>query len=556
MRGAKELCLCLLVGVAACYHLPAAPNAASARRHAPAHAVLSGPLPSLDGEDWDVPRARRPPARRVSEREQLGDAGAVSSSSGGKVSLTPLGDDEGFVFGEESLMKAVDALRDGSLVLLTEDGEDRTRGLLVGSPGLVGVEQLQFILEHAMRLQVALEPSSYRAVYRSLHKIVLDNNNLAHPALSVAARGGGRSPRNATHIASAISALLQTDWTAGADVDGVGDSGEFGGRDAAREIETSASSLVCPGAVSLGCCLKGGVLRRAGATEASVMLAKLAGRPPIGLHARLPNTSLDALRIFAARWGIPITSTADLVAYTRRSEMLVERCGPPARMPTKYGRFIAHTFRSRVDGVEHIALVKAREEGDGVEEGEEDQDDLRPFDHSDRPALVRVHSECCTGDIFGSLRCDCGPQLEKALQQIERDGWGCLLYLRGQEGRGIGLGAKMHAYALQERGVDTMDANIQLGLPVDSREYGTGAQILADLGIGDMRLMSNNPKKFSGLTGYGLRIVERVPSHTVPNPENIRYLRTKRERMGHMLGEELDEDEGAAEEPDTLTELG
>merc|ERR1719353_735114 len=165
---------------------------------------------------------------------------------------------------------------------------------------------------------------------------------------------------------------------------------------------------------------------------------------------------------------------------------------------------------------------------------------MRPFAQSERAPLVRVHSECCTGDVFGSLRCDCGPQLETALQQIEREGDGVLLYLRGQEGRGIGLGAKMHAYALQERGLDTMDANTQLGLPVDSREYGTGAQILTDLGIRDMRLMSNNPKKFTGLTGYGLRIVERVPSHTVPNLENIRYLRTKLERMGHMLGADVE----------------
>jgi len=167
---------------------------------------------------------------------------------------------------------------------------------------------------------------------------------------------------------------------------------------------------------------------------------------------------------------------------------------------------------------------------------------LKPFaGRPERPVLVRVHSECCTGDVFGSLRCDCGVQLEAALEDIERDGWGVLLYLRGQEGRGIGLGAKMHAYALQERGVDTLDANLQLGLPADSREYGTGAQILADLGIGDMRLMSNNPKKFAGLTGYGLRIVERVPSLTAPNPDNLEYLRTKRRRMGHMI--ELD-DEG------------
>ena len=173
----------------------------------------------------------------------------------------------------------------------------------------------------------------------------------------------------------------------------------------------------------------------------------------MGFHlVRRPLTwevSKWALRLFAARWGMPITSTADLVADARRCKQLVERCGPPAQMPTKFGRFIAHTYRSRLDGIEHIALVKTRDEVDESEAAEAEADELRPFAASGRSALVRVHSECCTGDIFGSLRCDCGPQLEAALQEIERDGWGCLLYLRGQEGRGIGLGAKMHAYALQ-----------------------------------------------------------------------------------------------------------
>ncbi|EOD28641.1 hypothetical protein EMIHUDRAFT_63188 [Emiliania huxleyi CCMP1516] len=233
-------------------------------------------------------------------------------------------------------------------------------------------------------------------------------------------------------------------------------------------------------------------------------------------------SGLAALREATARWGLPHASTADLVARQRQQQKLVERCGPPVTMPTRHGEFIAHTYRppsrgSLCVGQEHIALVKNR-----------------PPAGATAP-LVRVHSECCTGDVFGSLRCDCGPQLEKALQAIELDGCGVLLYLRGQEGRGIGLGAKMHAYALQEQGVDTLDANLQLGLPADSREYGTGAQILADLGIRDMRLMSNNPKKFSGLAGFGLRIVERVPSHVAPNPNNIKYLRTKEERMGHLL---------------------
>ena len=316
---------------------------------------------------------------------------------------------------------------------------------------------------------------------------------------------------------------------------------------------------------------------------------------------------------------LPLHAHASLPSFPS-CQVLVERTGPPARMPTKHGRFVAYTYRSRVDGTEHIALVKARHDpahaaaeagaGDlrlkpkGGAAGSTDAPssgatmvdalDLeseyaqRPFAGSEKAALVRVHSECCTGDVFGSMRCDCGVQLESALQEIEEDGWGVLLYLRGQEGRGIGLGAKMHAYALQERGVDTLDANLKLGLPIDSREYGTGAQvgrapppsqsatststapdlhsprigsallsrppllttnpnrpgrsaqILADLGISDMRLMTNNPKKVTGITGYGLRIVERVPSLSAPNPENLQYMQTKRDRMGHMYTVDLD----------------
>ena len=256
-----------------------------------------------------------------------------------------------------------------------------------------------------------------------------------------------------------------------------------------------------------------------------IALSKLAGLPSFGVHTALQESGLDALRDAAARWRLPYASVADLVALSRRRSKIVERNAPPVRMPTKFGEFTLHTYRSCVDGTEHCALVIS---------DIEDHDEFKPFAKA-RPPLVRVHSECCTGDIFGSLRCDCGPQLEQALVKIHASGYGCLLYLRGQEGRGIGLGAKMHAYKLQEEGRDTLDANLDLGLPADSREYGTGAQILADLGMRDMRLMSNNPKKFFGLAGYGLRIVDRVPAHVVPNPENVRYLRTKEDRMGHLL---------------------
>lgn len=215
------------------------------------------------------------------------------------------------------------------------------------------------------------------------------------------------------------------------------------------------------------------------------------------------------------------------IASARANKTLVRRCSPPARMPTKHGHFVAHTYRSCVDGIEHIALVKG-----GAPTAANHP--LCPFKGSNAPALVRVHSECCTGDIFDSLRCDCGEQLRNAMRDIETDGHGVVLYLRGQEGRGIGLGAKMHAYALQERGFDTLDANVALGLPVDSREYGTGAQILTDLGIRNIRLISNNPQKFTELTFHGLFIVDRVPSNSTTTPENAAYMETKRQRMGHL----------------------
>jgi 3,4-dihydroxy 2-butanone 4-phosphate synthase/GTP cyclohydrolase II len=470
--------------------------------------------------------------------------------------------EDGYIFGRASVERAIAALQSGSIVLLTEDGDDGTVGSLVVSPTHVTLPQLDFFLQHTYRLQVALEPPRYRAVYRSLQRITLDNNCLAKPAISVSARGGGVSAQNSSDIARTLRALVADAWATD-DASVAPDDASADGGSATFE------SLVCPGAVPLACTREGGILRRAGATEASVELARLAGLPAVGLHASLRESSRDALVEFGEAHGVPVSSTADLVAYARAQRVLVERCGPPARMPTKFGRFVAHTYRSRLDGTEHIALVKstdpmgARGEAAGAAGAEgaagpvavggawgelvDGEYALRPFEGGERPPLVRVHSECCTGDVFGSLRCDCGPQLEKALRDIEADGWGVLLYLRGQEGRGIGLGAKMHAYALQERGVDTLDANLELGLPVDSREYGTGAQILADLGIHDMRLMSNNPKKFTGLTGYGLRIVQRVPSHTAPNPDNIDYLRTKLERMGHMLGDLEKADELAAE---------
>ena len=310
----------------------------------------------------------------------------------------------GFAFGEDSLLDVVRALRNGELALLAEDGEDDTVISVVASAQDVTTEQVEFLMEHAARLHVALEPDDYGSVYASMRKIVLDNTDPAMPALSVSTKGVGRSPRNASHVAATARALVD------------------------ESARAPGHTLTCPGAVPLERCERGGVLRRAGATEASVELAKLAGLAPVGLHATLRVSGRQALDALAEAHGLSVSSTADLVAYKRRSEVLVERCGPPARMPTKFGEFVAHCYRSRVDGVEHIALVKA----------DAPPYDEKPFGTDAASALVRVHSECCTGDVFGSLRCDCGPQLEAALAEIERDGHGVLLYLRGQEGRGIG----------------------------------------------------------------------------------------------------------------------
>jgi 3,4-dihydroxy 2-butanone 4-phosphate synthase/GTP cyclohydrolase II len=266
----------------------------------------------------------------------------------------------------------------------------------------------------------------------------------------------------------------------------------------------------------------GGVLRRPGHTEAAVDLAVLAGLRPVGVLCEVVSEKdpagmarSDELRVFADEHDLALISIADLIAYRRRFEKLVERVAS-ARVPLRYGEFTAVGYASSYDNREHVAFVFG-DIGDGED------------------VLVRVHSECLTGDVFGSLRCDCGPQLDAALAAVAREGRGVVLYVRGHEGRGIGLLHKLQAYQLQDAGADTYEANLKLGLPADARDYGTGAQILVDLGIRSMRLLTNNPAKRAGLEGYGLRIVGRVALPVQANPENLRYLQTKRDRMGHDL---------------------
>jgi len=263
----------------------------------------------------------------------------------------------------------------------------------------------------------------------------------------------------------------------------------------------------------------GGVLERVGHTEASVDLARLAGLIPAGVICEIVADDGEMARVpdlvaYCERHELKMITIADLVAYRRRTEKLVERVVSTG-LPTAFGEFTAVGYRSLLDNKHHVALVK------GEVAGQED-------------VLVRVHSECLTGDVFHSLRCDCGEQLESALAMIEREGMGVLLYL-SQEGRGIGLLNKLRAYKLQEEGLDTVDANLRLGLPADLRDYGIGAQILSDLGLSSMRILTNNPKKISGMSGYGLSVTDQIPIEHLPNPHNEAYLRAKRDRLGHIL---------------------
>jgi 3,4-dihydroxy 2-butanone 4-phosphate synthase/GTP cyclohydrolase II len=263
----------------------------------------------------------------------------------------------------------------------------------------------------------------------------------------------------------------------------------------------------------------GGVLVRAGQTEATVDLARLAGFYPAGVCCEIMNEDgtmarLPQLEVIAEKLGLKIVSVADLIAYRYRHERLIQRVAE-ANLPTPYGEFKVIAFKSRTDPDEHLALVM----GDVA---------------TDEPILVRVHSQCLTGDVFGSLRCDCGEQINMAMQKIAKEGRGVVLYMR-QEGRGIGIHNKIKAYALQDKGMDTVEANVELGFAPDLRDYGIGAQILADLGVRNMRVMTNNPKKISGLESYGLKVAETVPITTEPNKYNRRYLTTKQKKMGHLL---------------------
>ena len=392
--------------------------------------------------------------------------------------------------------EAIEGIGRGEMVVVADDEDRENEGDLVMAAQFATPEAIAFFLAHTSGVICApLMPE--RIDELELPLMVSQNTESQRTAFTVTVdyRPGTTTGISAHDRSATIQALI--------------DPG------------TKPSELARPGHIFPLRYRTGGVLKRAGHTEATVDLARMAGCYPAGVLCEIVTEDkqsmmrLPELERFAERYGLPIITIADLVRHRRRSEKLVERVSS-ARIPTKHGEFTGHAYHSLVDGEHHFALVCG--EVDGAEN-----------------VLVRVHSECLPGDVFGSLRCDCGLQLEAALEQIAFEGAGVVVYLRGHEGRGIGLAHKLAAYTLQEQGRDTVDANVELGLPIDSREYGIGAQILVDLGITTMRLLTNNPAKKGGLAGFGLEIVERVPIQPVQNPENVEYLRTKRERMGHML---------------------
>ena len=395
-----------------------------------------------------------------------------------------------------SIEEAVAAFGRGEIVVVVDDEDRENEGDLIMAAEAVTPEKIAFFLEHTSGLICApLTGERIDALDLPLMVPVNTESHRTAFTVSVDYRHDTTTGISAYDRAATIRALV--------------------------DPATRPADLARPGHVFPLRYRPGGVLKRAGHTEAAVDLARLAGLAPAGVLCEVVDAKktdmarLPDLERFAKEYGLLLISIADLIRYRRQTEKLVKRVAE-ARIPTRHGDFTCYAYRSVLDGETHLALVK------GAVQGEPD-------------VLVRVHSECLTGDVFGSLKCDCGPQLDAALARIASERLGAVVYLRGHEGRGVGIVDKLHAYFLQERGRDTVDANLELGLPIDSREYGIGAQILVDLGITTMRLMTNNPAKRGGLEGFGLEIVERVPLESVPNPENIAYLRAKRERMGHLL---------------------
>ncbi len=396
--------------------------------------------------------------------------------------------------GLSSIAEAIEDMKAGKFLIIVDDEDRENEGDLVMAAEKVTPEAVNFMAMHARGL-ICVPLTGKRLDELKIPMMVSNNTSKYSTAftVSVEAKHKVSTGISAADRAETIRVLV--------------------------DPATKPEDLVQPGHIFPLRARDGGVLVRAGHTEAVVDLPRLAGLSPAGVLCEIMNEDgtmarLPQLEVMAEKFGLKIASIADLIAYRLRHEKLVHRVAE-AKLPTDYGEFIAIAYRSETDPDEHLALVLG---------------DIS----TEQPALVRVHSECLTGDVFGSLRCDCGEQVTLAMQTIAREGRGVLVYMR-QEGRGIGFHNKIRAYALQDKGLDTVEANISLGFAPDLRDYGIGAQILADLGLHEIRLLTNNPKKVIGLEGYGLKVVEIVPIVVPPNPYNLHYLETKQKKLGHHL---------------------
>ena len=400
----------------------------------------------------------------------------------------------------DAIEDAIEDVRAGKLVVVVDDADRENEGDLILAADRVTPEAIAFMVRHTSGV-ICMPVTGERLDELHIPLMVSDVTDVQRTAftVSVDVRTGTTTGISAADRAATIQAII--------------------------DPATKAHDLARPGHVFPLRYREGGVLKRAGHTEAAVDLARLAGMTEAGVLCEVVNedgtmSRLPEVKRFARTHGLRLISIADLIQYRRRREKLVARVAE-ARVPTIYGTFRAYAYESQVDGRVHVAMVLG-EVGDG------------------QRILTRVHSECLTGDVFHSLRCDCGTQLDDALGQIGAEGRGVVLYIRGHEGRAIGLAHKLRAYELQDEGKDTVEANVELGFKPDPRDYGIGAQILFDLGVRSMRLLTNNPSKRAGLEGYGLSIAERVPLQTTPTKENIGYLKAKREKLGHLL-ENLEE---------------
>ena len=393
----------------------------------------------------------------------------------------------------DSVETCLAALRNGEIILVTDDADRENEGDCICAAEYATRENVNFMATHAKGL-ICMPMSADWCRKLDLPQMVVQNTDNHQTAFTVSIDG--------IDTTTGISAAERSMTARACVKEGV-----------------KPADFRRPGHMFPLQAREGGVLRRAGHTEATVDLCRLAGLKEVGLCCEIMKDDgnmarMDDVEAFAKKHSLKMTTIADLIAYRRKNDKLVEFV-EEVNMPTAHGEFKLRMYRSRVTGLEHLALIKGNV-GDG------------------EPALVRVHSECFTGDVLGSERCDCGPQLHTAMEMIEREGRGAVLYMR-QEGRGIGLANKLHAYKKQEQGMDTVEANVALGFAPDLRDYGEGAQMLVDLGIHKLRLLTNNPCKIAGLEGYGLEIVERVPIVIPANAHDKRYLDTKREKMGHIF---------------------